>query len=71
MKSLLALFFTAMGVLSTLVVQAQSETNDTGLMRSNGKIFVVMAVTLIILVGMVLFLVQLDRKISRLEKGGE
>ena len=37
-------------------------------MRSNGKIYVVVTVVLIILIGLLLYLVRLDRKISRLEK---
>ena len=37
-------------------------------MRSNGKIYVVVAVILTILAGLVLYIVRLDKKISRLEK---
>ena len=37
-------------------------------MRSNGKIYVVIAVILTILLGLILYLVRLDRKISKLEK---
>jgi len=37
-------------------------------MRSNGKIYVVVTVVLIILLGLFLYLVRLDRKITRLEK---
>lgn len=37
-------------------------------MRSNGRIYVVVAVMLTILIGLVLYLVRLDRKISKLEK---
>jgi CcmD family protein len=37
-------------------------------MRSNGKIYVVVTVVLIILIGLLLYLVRLDRKITRLEK---
>jgi CcmD family protein len=37
-------------------------------MRSNGKIYVVVTVVLIILIGLLLYLVRLDRKISKLEK---
>jgi hypothetical protein len=37
-------------------------------MRSNGKIYVVIAVILTILGGLILYLVRLDKKISRLEK---
>ena len=45
------------------------EMADT--MRSNGKIYVVIAVILTILTGLILYLVRLDRKISKLEKTGE
>jgi len=37
-------------------------------MRSVGKIYVVAAVTLIILVTLLIYIIALDRKISRLEK---
>jgi len=37
-------------------------------MRNNGKIYVVVAVVLIILIGLLLYLIRLDRKISRMEK---
>lgn len=39
-----------------------------GFMRSNGKIFVVMAVVITILAGLILYVLRLDRKISKLEK---
>ena len=37
-------------------------------MRSNGKIYVVVVVLLVVLAGLFIYLIQLDRKISRLEK---
>ncbi len=37
-------------------------------MRSEGKIYVVVAVVVTILAGLILFLIRLDRKISRLEQ---
>ena len=37
-------------------------------MKENGKIYVVIAVMLTILAGLVLYLFRLDRKISKLEK---
>lgn len=37
-------------------------------MRSNGRIYVVVAVMVTILVGLILYLVRLDRKISKVEK---
>jgi len=51
----------------TLAIHAQDvKMADT--MRSNGKIYVVIAVMLTILAGIILYLVRLDRKISKLEK---
>jgi hypothetical protein len=38
------------------------------LMRSNGKIYVVVTVLLIILAGIFIYLIQLDRRMSRMEK---
>jgi CcmD family protein len=52
-----------------LVVFAQEKSQgleDT--LRSNGKIYVVVAVILIIFAGIILYLIRLDRKISKLEK---
>jgi len=45
------------------------EMADT--MRGNGRIFVVVAVVLVILIGLILYLVRLDKKISKLEKERE
>ncbi len=45
---------------------AQSETTDV--MRSNGKIYVVMAVAITIVVGLFAYVASIDRKISKLEK---
>ncbi|GDX44064.1 MAG: CcmD family protein [Bacteroidota bacterium] len=47
--------------------QAQGETM-ANTMRSNGKIYVVVAVLTTILVGLIAYLVRLDKKISKLEK---
>lgn len=47
--------------------QAQEETM-ANTMRSNGKIYVVVAVLTTILVGLIAYLVRLDKKISKLEK---
>jgi hypothetical protein len=47
---------------------ADPETKD-GVMRSYGKIYVVLTVVLTILCGLLFYVVRLDRKISKLEKG--
>lgn len=49
---------------------AQDTNSDAGLMRSNGKIFVVMAVVLTILAGLFTYIISIDKKITRLEKEG-
>ena len=46
---------------------AQAETNPDFL-RSVGKIYVVAAVTLVILLTLFVYMIIIDRKISRLEK---
>lgn len=37
-------------------------------MRSNGKIYVVVAVIALIFIGLVIFLITIDRKVKKLEK---
>jgi hypothetical protein len=44
------------------------EMADT--LRSNGKIYVVVIVVVTILAGLILYVIRLDRKISRMEKAG-
>ena len=41
--------------------------NDTDFMRSLGKMYVVVAVIVAIFIGIVIYLVSLDRKITKLE----
>jgi len=51
----------------TIITTAQDIEMADG-MKANGKIYVVIAVMLTILAGLVLYLVRLDRKVSKLEK---
>jgi predicted RNA-binding protein len=53
----------------TCLAQSSTEDNESlaTIMRSNGKIYVVVAVMLTILAGLILYLVSIDRKISKLE----
>ena len=58
-------------LLLTVINQAQIDGNKVEMadtMRSNGRIYVVVAVVVVILIGLVLYLVRLDKKITRLEK---
>ena len=50
----------------TLLAQAEVEMADT--LRSEGKIYVVVAILLFIFLGLIGFLIFMDRKITRLEK---
>lgn len=69
MKKLKQLFILIVSLVSTTVIHAQDSKSDFGeLMRSNGRIYVVIAVMLTILTGLILYLIRLDRKISKLEK---
>jgi hypothetical protein len=53
---------------SIAFAQENTTTGMADTMRSNGKIYVVVAVILTIFAGIIFYLIRLDRKISRLEK---
>jgi len=52
----------------TLSGNAQSEVPMADGMRAEGKIYVVVAILLLILAGLIGYLVFVDKKLSRLEK---
>lgn len=56
--------FLAVFLFSSTIAVAQQETD---FMRSMGKMYVVVAVIAVIFLGIVLFLVHLDRKLTKLE----
>lgn len=47
---------------------ANEDVAMADVMRSNGKIYIVVAVCLTILVGLLLYVISIDRKISKIEK---
>ncbi len=53
-------------MLISLTTQAQ-DAAMADVMRSNGKIYVVVGIILIVLVGLIAYLFLLDRKVTRLE----
>ena len=57
--------FTALFLLLSSFMFGQGEEAD--FMRSTGKIYVVVAVIVTIFIGIVLFLIYLDRKLTKLE----
>jgi hypothetical protein len=65
-KKLLLSLFLLFPTVFLIAQERNVEMADT--FRSNGKIYVVVAVILTILAGIVIYLIRLDRKISKLEK---
>jgi hypothetical protein len=61
------MFFLTVLFFLTIMAQAQ-QAEMADVMRNNGKIYVVIAVILTILMGVVIYLIRLDKKISKLEK---
>jgi hypothetical protein len=55
-------------ILFLSVLQGLMAQNETSVLRSSGKIYVVIGVILIIFFLVVLYLVRLDRKIKKLEQ---
>ncbi len=55
------------GLLMNCSLFAQEKVEMADTMRSNGKIYVVVAVCLVILVGLFLYVLKLDRKMRRME----
>ena len=66
LKRITLLFALILVQLSVTAQEQEIQMADT--MRSNGKIYVVVAVILTIFAMLILYLVRLDRKISKLEK---
>lgn len=68
MKNFVKIFFLLLA-LSIQTVSAQRQQPEMAdVMRSNGKIYVVVAIIVIVLIGLVGYLFTLDRKITRLER---
>jgi len=69
MKSLKYFFSVLALMMMSFLLNAQDgAVNSADTMRSNGRIYVVVAVILTILIGLILYMVRVDRKISKLEK---
>jgi hypothetical protein len=57
-----------LGLLPSVLCLAQEQVEMADGMRADGKIYVVVGVLVTILLGIVLFLIMIDRKVSDLEK---
>ncbi len=67
-KLIAKLAFCLLFITSSLVLSAQQEVEMADTMRSNGKIYVVVAVLVVLFIGLFAYLISIDRKVSRLEK---
>ena len=72
-KKILRIIFTLASLFLTLLTFAQDTGADKKVdmadaLRSNGKIYVVVTVLVIILLGLFFYVGRLDRKISKMEK---
>jgi hypothetical protein len=61
-------FFTCYLMLLASASDAQTKVEMADVMRENGKIYVVVAVCLMILIGLFVYVYSLDRKITSIEK---
>jgi len=65
MKKIISLIIT---LLTSFNLFAQEEVQMADQMRADGKIWVVVAVIAVVFVGIIAYLVLLDRKIRKIEK---
>ena len=65
------LLFIAVCLFLSCASFAQNKVEMADSMRSNGKIYVVVAVCLTILIGLFIYVFMVDKKISRFEKNRE
>ena len=66
MATKLRLLFLLLSFSGSLLAQNEIEMADA--FRADGKIYVVVVILSIVFTGIVLYLIRLDRKVSRLEK---
>ncbi|MBA4054554.1 MAG: CcmD family protein [Marivirga sp.] len=68
MKRLIKNILGILLILASVTSHAQSDVQMADGMRAEGKIYVVVAIILIVLAGLIFYLVMLDRKVKKLEK---
>ncbi len=66
--TLLSSFIFLISSLSSLAQSATDPVEMADAFRSNGKIYVVVAILSIVFIGIVISLISIDRKVGRLEK---
>ncbi len=64
----ISIFFLSLTSISFAMAQTKAEPEMATLLRSNGKIYVVVASCVIILFGLFIYMYLVDKRISKLEK---
>jgi CcmD family protein len=67
MKKILLLVFLLLGCITTFAQPGQS-VEMADVMRSEGKIYVVVVIMLIIFTGLAIYLFSIDRRLKKIEK---
>ena len=67
-KYVYRLLFSVFCLVLSTVAFAQDKPEMADTMRSNGKIYVVLAVCITILAGLILYVASIDKKIGKIEK---
>jgi len=68
MKQLLTFLMLMLVSIIPALAQGNENAKEATGLRADGKIYVVILVVVTILLGLVLYVIRLDRKISKLEK---
>ena len=68
MERIRHLVLTMLLFIVSISAQAQNEVEMADTMRSNGKIYVVVGVILIVLVGLFIYMFSIERKVKNLER---
>ena len=61
------LIFTLIASVSAFAQQAGTEPEMADTMRQSGKIYIVVAVLGVVMAGVIIYLISIDRKVSKLE----
>ena len=67
MSSKLKIVFVLFIFLTNIIITASAQAENADFMRSIGKIYAVVAVIVLIFLGIVLFLIYLERKLTKIE----
>lgn len=68
MNKILKILGSILLVLTNVPLSAQEQVPMADELRSEGKIYVVVAIILIVLAGLILYLFLMDKKVKKLEK---